>query len=108
MSLKCIFQDFWPQVQNSYFEWRAPFDGFFWQYRGGRNTIFFWQILISSEKPLNVPVYSIFETPSNNENSFKKVNSLLQTLCKLIVSRVTKEGEFYNKYLDWGCGNKRG
>ena len=33
-------------------------------------------------------------------------NNLLQTLCNLVVRRVTKEGGFYNKYLDWGCINK--
>ena len=33
-------------------------------------------------------------------------NNLLQTLCNLIVRRVTKDGGFYNKYLDWGCVNK--
>ena len=33
-------------------------------------------------------------------------NSLLPTLCNLIVRRVTKEGEFYKKYLDWSCVNK--
>ena len=34
----------------------------------------------------------------------------LQTSCKIIVWRVTKEGElvFCNKYLDWDCVNKWG
>ena len=35
-------------------------------------------------------------------------NNLLQTLCNLLVMRVTKKGEFYNKYLDWGYDNKCG
>ena len=34
------------------------------------------------------------------------LNNLLRTLCNLIVRTVTKNEEFYNKYLDWGCGNK--
>ena len=34
------------------------------------------------------------------------LNILLRTLCNLIVRRFTKEGEFYNKYLDWGYGYK--
>ena len=38
------------------------------------------------------------------------LNSLFQTLCKLIVRRDTEEGGrvVYNKYLDWDCVNKRG
>ena len=36
------------------------------------------------------------------------LNNLLQTLCNLIVTRIFKEGEFYNKFLDWGCVNKWG
>ena len=48
--------------------------------------------------------YSLFDIPSN-EDSFKQ---LLQTLCKLIVRRVTHQGEFYKKNLDWGFVNKWG
>ena len=48
--------------------------------------------------------YSLFDIPTN-ENSFKQ---LLQTLCQLIVRRVTPQGEFYKKYLDCGCVNKWG
>ena len=35
-------------------------------------------------------------------------NNLLHTLCTLLVMGVTKKGEFYNKYLDWGYVNKCG
>ena len=34
------------------------------------------------------------------------LNNLLQSLCNLIVRRVTNEEEFYNKYLDLGSVNK--
>ena len=34
-----------------------------------------------------------------------RLNNLLQTY-NLIVRRVTKEGEFYNTFLDWSCVNK--
>ena len=33
------------------------------------------------------------------------LNNLLHILWNLIVGRVIKKGEFYNKYLDWGCVN---
>ena len=36
------------------------------------------------------------------------LNNLLQTFCNLIVRRVTKEREFYNKSLDWGYVYKWG
>ena len=36
------------------------------------------------------------------------LNSLLQTPCNQFVRRVANKGEFYNKYLDWGCFNKWG
>ena len=36
------------------------------------------------------------------------LNDLLQNLCNVIVRRATKEVEFSNKYLDWGCVNKWG
>ena len=60
-------------------------------------------ILIPSEKPDYALVYSLFL-----KYQVRKIllNNLLQTLCNLIVRRITKEGEFYNKYLDWGCVNK--
>ena len=34
------------------------------------------------------------------------LNNLLQTLCNLTVTKVTKKEEFNNRYLNWGCGNK--
>ena len=34
------------------------------------------------------------------------LNYLLQNPCNLIVKTVTKEREFYNKFLDLGCVNK--
>ena len=34
------------------------------------------------------------------------LKNLLQTVCNRIVRRVTKEGELYNKNLDWGYVNK--
>ena len=36
------------------------------------------------------------------------LKNLLQKPCNVIVGRVTKELEFSNKYLDWGCVNKWG
>ena len=53
-------------------------------------------MLIPLEKPVYVPVYSLFEILSN-ENSFKQfvANSLLPN-CK---EGYCKEGGFYSKYL---------
>ena len=45
------------------------------------------------QKNLSRPVYSLFKIPSN-ENSFEK---FLQTLCNIILRRVTKEREFLKK-----------
>ena len=65
-SLKWIFQGFWLQVQNSYFN--QPFDGCFLQYLGGKTI--FWKTWIPSEKPVYAPVYSLFEILSK-ENYLK-------------------------------------
>ena len=57
-----------------------------------------------SEKPVHANVYSFLKY----EVMKILLNNLLQTLCNLIVTKVTKEGEFYKKYLDRECGNKWG
>ena len=70
---------------------------------GEKQYALFQQILIPSEKPVYMPVYSLFEILSN-ENSF----NFFQNLCYPILRRVTKEEGFCNKYLDWSCVNKCG
>ena len=57
MSLKRIFQGFWPQVQNTYFvEFLSmvAYDNILW------GKVIFQQILIPIEKPVYAPVYSLF------------------------------------------------
>ena len=71
---------------------------------GEKQYVIFRLILIPLEKPFYAPVYSLFEMLSNENFS----NNLLQTLCYLIVRRVTKEGGFYSKYILCGCINKWG
>ena len=81
MSLKRIFQGFWPQVENTYFVEllsMVSYDNILWE----KQYVIFHQILIPLEKPGYVPVYSLFEILSN-ENFFKLFvgNSLLPN-CK--------------------------
>ena len=103
MSIKRIFQGFWPQVQNTYFVEHLSIIAYGNILRGKQYFIF-QQILIPLEKPVYTPVYSHFEILSN-ENFFKQfiANSLL-TNCK----EGYKEGGFYSKYLHGGCVNKSG
>ena len=77
MSLKCIFQGFWPQVQNIYFVElfsMVAYDNILSE----KQYVIFQQILIPIEKPIYAPVYSLFEILSN-EKFFKQfvANSLL-------------------------------
>ena len=69
-----------------------------------KQYVLFRKILILSEKPLDAPVYFLFEIPSHEI----LLSNFLQTLCNLIVRRFAKEGEFLNKYLNWSCANKWG
>ena len=66
-------------------------DNILWE----KQYVIFQQILIPLEKPVYVPVYSLFEIPSN-ENVFKQFvpNSLLPN-CK----EGYKGKGFYSKYL---------
>ena len=77
MSLRRIFQGFWPQVQYNYFVEYLPmatYDNTLWE----KQYVIFQQILFPLEKPFYAPVYSLFEILSN-EDFFKQfvVNSLL-------------------------------
>ena len=103
MSLKHIFQGFWPQAQNTYFVELLSmdvYDNILWE----KQFVIFQQILIPLEKPVYALGYSLFEI-LNNENFFKQyvANSLLPN-CK----EGYKEGGFYSKYLHWGCVNRWG
>ena len=100
MSLKRIFQGFWPQVKNTYFIEHllmVAYDNILWE----KQYFIFQQILIPLEKSIYAPVYSLFEI-LKNENFFKQfvANSLLPN-CK----EGYKEEEFCSKYLHWGCVN---
>ena len=94
MSLKRIFQGFWPQVQNTYFVEllsMVAYDNIFWE----KQYVIFQQILIPLEKFVYTPVYSLFEILSN-ESFFKQFvpNSLLPNW-----KQGYKEGGFHSKYL---------
>ena len=96
MSLKRIFQGFWPQVQNTYFVEHlsmVAYDNILWE----KQYVIFQQILIPLEKTVYAPVYSLFEILSTEIFS----NNLLQTLCYLIVRRVIRrEGFTVNIYIE--------
>ena len=81
MSLKHIFQGFWQHVQNTYFVEHLSMVAYD-KILGEKQYVIFRLILISLEKPVYVPVDSLFEMLSN-ENSFKQfvANSLLPN-CK--------------------------
>ena len=87
-------------MRNTYFVELLSMDAYdniLW----GKQYIIFQQILIPLEKPVDAPVYSLFEI-LNNENFFKQfvANSLLPN-CK----EGYKEEGFYSRYLHWGCVN---
>ena len=76
MSLKLIFQGFWPEVQNTYFVEHlsmVAYDNTFLE----KQHVVFQQILLPIEKLVYAPVYSLFEILSN-EIFFKQfvVNSV--------------------------------
>ena len=102
LNIDVLKKYFSPQVQNSYLVEHLSMiasDSLL----GEKQYDHYHLILIPSEKPDYALVYSLFL-----KYQVRKIllNNLLQTLCNLIVRRITKEGEFYNKYLDWGCVNK--
>ena len=102
MSLKRIFQGFWPQVQNTYFVEllsMVAYDNILWE----KQYVIFQQILIPLEKTVYAPVYSLFEILSTNFFKQFVANSLLPK-CK----KGYKEVGFYGKYLHSGCVNKWG
>ena len=81
MSLKHIFQDFWRQVQKTYFVEdlsMVAYDNIL----GEKQYAIFRLILIPLEKPFYAPVYFLFEMLSNG-NFFKQfaANSVLPN-CK--------------------------
>ena len=68
MSLKRIFQGFWPQVQNTYFVEHlsmVAYDNILWE----KQYVIFQQILIPLEKHVYPPVYSLFEIFQTSFNS---------------------------------------
>ena len=76
MSLKLIFQGFWPEVQNTYFVEHLSmvvYDNTLLE----KQHVVFQQILLPLEKLVYAPVYSLFEIRSN-EIFFKQfvVNSV--------------------------------
>ena len=64
MSIKRIFQGFWPQVQNTYFVEHLSMVAYGNILRGKQYFIF-QQILIPLEKPVYAPVYCHFKILSN-------------------------------------------
>ena len=69
----------------------VAYDNILWE----KQYVTFQQILISLEKTVYAPVYSLFEILSN-ENFFKQfVANFLLPNCK----KDYKEGGFYSKYL---------
>ena len=64
MSLKRIFKDFWPQVQNTYFVEHlsmVAYGNILWD----KQYVIFQQILIPLEKPVYALVYSFLEVLRN-------------------------------------------
>ena len=59
-SLKRIFQEFWPQVLHSYSE--TPFDGYLWQYIGGKTTCPFSKNFNPSQKPIDGCLFTFWNT----------------------------------------------
>ena len=96
MSLKRIFQGFWPQVQNTYFVEHlsmVAYDKILWE----KQYVVFQQILISLEKTVYTPVYSLFEILSN-ENYFKQF--IANSLCLIVRRVIRREGFTVNIYIE--------
>ena len=76
MSLKLIFQRFWPEVQSTYFVEHLSMVAYDNTLLEKRHVVF-QQILLPLEKLVYAPVYSLFEILSN-EIFFKQffVNSV--------------------------------
>ena len=96
--LKTYFSRFLTSSAQQLFR-KTPFDGCSWQYIGRKSKCPF---LKNFDPPRKICLRNCLFPFCNTILS----NNLLQTLYNIVVRRVTKEGGFYNKYLDWGCVNE--